>query len=245
MSDKKNIQIFENADELALAAAHFIIDQASAAIKATGRFSIALSGGSTPERLFALLSQPAYRDRIKWDNVFVFWGDERAVPLDDERNNACIAKKLLLDKINIPPANIYRIHSDLTPDKAARLYEDSIEHFFKGSKPAFDLILLGMGDNGHTASLFPHTEVLKNTNDLVASVYVGEVKMYRITMTASLINAAHNVLFLVAGSGKAEMLHTILDGEKDYDSYPAQMINPHEGGSYWYIDKEAAALLMD
>lgn len=244
MNAKKNIEIFESVEVLSEAVARFISDKAEKAIREKGRFTLVLAGGKTPELLFTLLSQALYERVIAWDKVFVFWGDERCVALNDEQNNAHRAKKLLLDRVNIPAANIYRIPSDLEPAKAARLYEDSIRHFFKGAKPSFDLILLGLGEDGHTASLFPHTDVLHDSSHLVTSLYLEEQKMYRITMTAPLINMAHNILFMVAGPAKAGIFHAVIDGPYEPEKYPAQMINPQSGGLYWYIEKGVAELLQ-
>jgi 6-phosphogluconolactonase len=175
--------------------------------------------------------------------VFIFWADERCVLLNDERNNAQMAKNILLNKIKIPASNIYRIPSDIDPSKVARIYEDNIRFFFKGHFPSFDIILLGLGENGHTASLFPYTEALHDASHLVAKVYVKEQDMYRITMTSFLINMAHNILFLVSGPGKAEIVNQILNGTSDPERYPAQLINPLSGELYWYLDKEAAEKL--
>lgn len=243
MSTPKNVIVFDTAEKLSEAAALFISNKAAEAIKRNGRFTIALSGGNTPERLFAKLSQPPYKDSIEWGKVFVFWGDERCVALDDERNNAHKAKILLLDKINIPAGNIYRIPSDFKPDKAAHLYEDAIKHFFNGAPASIDLILLGLGGDGHTASLFPFTDVLDDTSHLIASQYVESQGMYRITMTATFINMSRDILFLVSGEDKAEILDIVINGDRDPGRYPAQIINPHSGGLYWYIDKGAAKLL--
>jgi 6-phosphogluconolactonase len=239
MENKATLKVYDTPDQMSIAVADLIISLSQEAITKRGRFSIALSGGSTPDRLFTLLSTNEYKDCVDWQRTFVFWGDERCVPLSDEKNNANQAKKLLLDKVDIPAANIYRIPTDFEPQRAAILYEDSIRFFFKGT-PHFDLILLGLGDNGHTASLFPDTDVLKEQTHWVKEVYVEEQKMYRITMTALLINQANNIAFLVAGKEKTQILQAILGKDAMPDKYPAQLIKPAQGHLYWYADKAAA-----
>ena len=243
MDNHKNINIFGTIGELNEAAAYSIIEKSNAAIKTKGKCVIALSGGDTPQKLYILLSEPPYVSLIQWEKVFVFWVDERCVPLNDERNNAHMAKILLLNKVKIPTGNIYRIPSDINTDKAAKIYEDDIRFFFKGSFPWFDIILLGLGENGHTASLFPYSEALRAASLLISHVYVKEQEMERITMTAFLINMAHSILFLISGTTKSGIVNQVINGHFDPDRYPAQMINPHIGDLYWYLDKEAAELL--
>lgn len=238
-----NIQTYATPAALAEAAAQYIIELAKHYIQKNGRFTIALSGGSTPDRLFKLFSQSPYVEQMPWQNTYFFWGDERYVPLDDERNNAHQAIQLLFSKINIPAENIIRIQTNLPPKEAAEQYEQAIQHLFGEAPPQFDLILLGMGDNGHTASLFPHTQVLHEETRMVKEEYIEEVQMYRVTMTAPLINLAHHIIFLVTGANKADMLKTVLQGEYEPDLYPAQLIKPVDGELIWMVDEAAAALL--
>ena len=238
------ISVFENEDVLSKAAADFIVSLCAKAIETNGKFTIALSGGSTPSKLFSLLATPAYCKAINWKQTFIFWGDERCVPADDERNNSYVAKKLLLDNVAIPAENIFSIPVKMTPQKAAHHYEQTLKIFFKNQFPSFDLILLGLGDNGHTASLFPKTPILHETNTLVKEVYVKELDMNRISFTAPMINNAKNILFLVTGKQKAAVLHTVLEGKQNSEKYPAQLIKPVKGNKlYWFIDKAAAAKL--
>ena len=242
MKPENNIRIFES-DELAKAAAEYLIEIANEAIHARCRFAISLSGGHTPEKLFALLASDPYRTRMAWDKTYVFWGDERCVPSNDEQNNARMAKIFLLDKVDIPTSNIFPIPVDQEPEIAAIVYENSIKDFFGNQPPRFDLILLGLGENGHTASLFPGTDVLSEHAHLVKEVYVAEQKMYRITMTADLINQALNIIFLVEGEGKADILKTVLAGCYEPERLPAQLINPVAGKLVWVVDNKAAARL--
>ncbi len=242
---KNKIEVFDSPELLGKAAAEFIIKLANESIAARGKFSLSLSGGSTPEQLFVLLSSENYKNRMPWTKTFVFWGDERYVPLNDSRNNAFVAKNLLLDKIDIPATNILRMPVNLEPAiAAARAYEQTLKDFFGNDLPQFDLIMLGVGENAHTASLFPHTPVINEKKEWVSALYVDEVKMYRVTMTAPVINNARNVLFLAAGPSKAEVLKTVLTSPFQPDKYPAQLISPVNGNLFWFLDKKAAALLV-
>ena len=242
---KNKIEVFDSPELLGKAAAEFIIKLANESVAARGKFSISLSGGGTPEQLFVLLSSDNYKDQMPWAKIFVFWGDERYVPLNDSRSNAFVAKTLLLDKVNIPAANIFPIPVNLEPAaEAANAYEQTLKNFFGGGLPQFDLIMLGIGENAHTASLFPGTSVINEKKEWVSALYVDEVKMYRVTMTVPVINNARNVLFLAAGSSKAEVLRTILASPYQPEKYPAQLISPVNGNLFWFLDKKAAALLV-
>ncbi len=245
MEAQNRIQIFQTTEELAIAAGWFIIEVAKSAVEARGRFVISLSGGHTPEQLYALLSKPPFSDQIPWNKTFVFWGDERFVPSNNEENNAHMARLLLFNRINIPQSNINPIPVGRQPLIAVEEYENTINAFFKNEPPQFDLVLLGLGANGHTASLFPGTDVVSDTTHLVREVYVGEQKMFRITMTASLINQAHNIVFLVTGNEKAGILKTVLTASYQPDKYPAQLIKPVNGNLYWFVDSGAATLLPE
>lgn len=222
---------FDTPQLLAIAAADYFAQLADDAIAAKGKFTVALSGGSTPAALFGLLANEEYANKINWKNVYVFWGDERCVALDNPDNNAFNAKNILLNKVPIPKKNIFVIPVDETPVNAAIYYEATIKIFFKTDKPIFDLVLLGMGDDGHTASLFPHTTILQEKNKLVKEVFLAEKNVWRISLTEPAINAATHKLFLIAGKAKAAMLDIILNGEKDREKYPAQMIEDAE----WYV----------
>lgn len=240
----KDIRILPNADSLAKAAADYIIEVAAKAIAKSGRFSIALSGGSTPRALYQLLAAEPYIKQINWQNVHFFWGDERCVPPDDADSCYRMARESLLNHISTPAAQIYRIHGELKPAEAAEDYEKTLRAFFLADLPCFDLILLGMGDDGHTASLFPNTTALDETDKWVTSNYVTTVKQnWRVTLTAPAINAAANIAFLVSGLGKAERLQQVLHGEYQPRELPSQLINPTEGNLIWFIDQPAAAKL--
>lgn len=239
------ITVFPDEAALSKGAADLVVSVAAESIEKNGKFTIALSGGSTPDKLFALLAAEPFISLIDWKNTFVFWGDERYLPVSDPDNNSHQAKKVLLNNVPIPAENIFIVPVNMTADKAAYHYEQTLKLFFKSQHPAFDLILLGMGDNGHTASLFPGTSILEEKNALVKEVFVKEVDMFRISFTAPMINAAKKILFLVTGKKKAGMLQTVLEGKQDFDKYPAQMISPANGKLIWYIDREAASRLKN
>lgn len=235
-----NLEVFEQTEALFKMAADLILDSAQIAIHVRGRFVIALSGGNTPEQLYAILAAYPFSDKINWEKTHIFWGDERCVPLEDKRNNAHRAEILLLDKISIPAENIHRIPVNLPPAEAAKSYEDTLRSFFGNEPWRFDIILLGLGENGHTASLFPETPVINATEAGVKEVYVEEEKMYRVTMTAPLINLARQILFMVTGINKAGILKTVLGNIYIPKKYPAQLIMPHTGELTWFVDKDAA-----
>ena len=241
--ETKDIHVFKDVAELCESTANFIIDMANEAIAEKEQFVLVLSGGSTPNELYKLLATESYQKRMPWKNTFIFWGDERCVGLDDTLNNAYVAKTLLLDKIDIPAKNIYVTPVNLPPAEAANKYEQELKDFFKNKPPKFDLVFLGLGENAHTASLFPGTEVLHEKDRWVKEVYVDEQKMYRVTMTEPLLNQAHNIVFLVTGKAKAAVLHTIFNSPYQPEKYPAQLINPVNGNLYWYVDEDAATQL--
>lgn len=226
-----NVIYFDNADILAKAAAEYFIKLAAEAIQLKGKFTVALSGGNTPSAMYTLLSTDFYSNQLEWKNIYFFWGDERCVPLNDKNNNGYNIKNILLDKVSVPKKNIFIIPVDESPVNAAIYYEATIKIFFKTDKPVFDLILLGMGDNGHTASLFPNTSILQEEKALVKEVYVDEIKMNRVSFTAPLINNAKHILFLVTGKEKQQMLKTVLEGKYEPEKYPAQMIKNAE----WFV----------
>lgn len=241
MHPQNNVRIFPNIETLSKAAADFVLLTALQAVKNNNSFSIVLSGGSTPEKLFTLLAKSPYREEMPWRRTHVFWGDERCVPLNDERNNADNAIKTLLSKVPIPTQNIHRIQTNLPPKEAAIGYVNELEAFAQGHTPSFDLVLLGMGDDGHTASLFPGTDVLEDQVSWVKEVYVPQQQMSRVTMMPHLINQAHNILFLVSGSNKSKPLADILSSSDSGYFYPAQLIKPTNGKMFWFIDEAAAA----
>ncbi len=237
------IRVLNDLEALSQAAAEIFVDAAEQAIAKRGRFSVALSGGSTPRRLHEILASKSFQKKIEWASVHIFWGDERCVPPDDPRSNFRMARETLLDYVPLPAENIHRMHGEKPPAKAAEAYQNELRAFFGEETPAIDLILLGMGDNAHTASLFPHTSILNESTRWVADVYVAEVEMFRISLTASFINQARDVVFSVSGANKASALQTVLTGAYNPQEYPAQLIRPQSAHPIWLVDKAASQKL--
>ena len=233
------IQVFADPEALSRGAADLLVARRTA-VAARGRFSVALSGGGTPRRTYELLAAPPLRDQVPWDRVHVFWGDERCVPRTDPRSNARLAREAWLDHVPIPAGQIHPMDCAGDPAAAARQYEALLREFFAGQPPRLDLILLGLGGDGHTASLFPGTPVLEEQKRWVAAVYVAEQDLHRLTLTAPFINQAALVVFLVAGGAKAGVLREVLHGPQDPGRLPAQLIRPQHGELLWLIDLEAA-----
>lgn len=234
--------IFANASELATGAANAIAAHAEQAIAARGRFDVALSGGSTPLSAYARLSAPPLRDSVDWQSVHVFWSDERCVPPDDAQSNYAAAKAALLDHVAIPEDNIHRMRGELPPNQAAEDYRQQLaEHFHTPTFPVFDLILLGLGTDGHTASLFPGSAALRTGEVPVTENYVSSLESWRLTFTLPLINSARNVAFMVSGVGKAAMVSEVLT--QGGRPLPAKAVNPHSGGLTWLLDRDAASLI--
>jgi 6-phosphogluconolactonase len=222
-------------------AADFIADAAARAIAARGQFTVALSGGSTPKPVYAQLASPEYRERFDWTRTHIFFGDERCVPPDDAKSNYRMAREAWFDHVALPAENIHRMRGEDNPALEALRYEQEIAQLFRTNTfPAFDLILLGMGDNGHTASLFPGAAALRETTRWVVPQYVEVMQTWRVTFTAPLINAARQVAFLVQGAGKAQMVWNILRGTYQPDVLPAQLIQPTNGELHWLLDAAAA-----
>jgi 6-phosphogluconolactonase len=237
------IWVYDDLEALSQAAAGLFVQQARQAAQDKGWFSAVLSGGHTPLRTYELLARQLYRERVAWGQIHIFWGDERCVPSDDPRSNARAARKALLDHVPIPVSQIHPIDCDRDPPQAAARYGDLLHGFFPNEAPRFDLVFLGLGENGHTASLFPNTPVLEEQEKWVSDVYVAEQDLYRVSLTAPVINRAAVVVFLVAGASKASVLREVLQGRADPHRLPAQLVRPSDGSLYWLVDREASALL--
>lgn len=242
-SDRK-IEVLSELEALSRRAASIFVNTSRDSIVTKKRFVVAISGGSTPRRLYTLLGSEAYRHQVDWQHVHFFWADERCVPQEDEASNFRIAFDALLSRIALPQENTHRIKGEEAPDKAARDYEEEIKRFFgESERPGFDLIILGMGEDGHTASLFPGSKSLEEKVRLAIPVYLGEPKKNRITLTLPVLNNADQILFLVSGSSKAVVLSEVLgDGEKKR-GFPAGLICPAHGNITWLIDQDAAGNL--
>ena len=238
------LYIYKTPDEVIEGLANYFIQTVKTAIKEKNECTVVLSGGNSPKKLYELLASMDYGNQIDWDKVYFFFGDERYVPFNDPGNNGNMVKKALFEPLMIPDANIFYINTAVPPEESAKKYSQRILSYFKNNPVRFDLILLGLGDNAHTASLFPHTPVLKEKKALVSAVYIQELSSYRITMTAALINEAHAISFLVYGDAKANAVHDVLEGEKDFETYPAQLIIPEDGVLHWFLDEDAAKSLI-
>ena len=239
------IEIYSDLHALAKAAADRFVALTGEAMRARGLFTAALSGGSTPRPMYELLATPAYAVQVDWSRVHVFWGDERCVSPDDPQSNYRLAKETLLSKVPIPDGNIHRMRGELPPTEAADDYEQQLRDFFgPDHPPRFDLNLLGMGENGHTASLFPHTHALQETSRWVVANYVSELDAWRLTLTAPVINLSETVVFLVSGEKKAQTLWQVLRGPHDAAALPAQMVRPATGNLIWMVDSPAAFMLQ-
>jgi len=219
-----------------------------AAIEKHGRFTVALSGGSTPKAIFGLLAadEAAGRNKLPWDEVQIFFGDERHVPPDHPDSNYRMANAALLSKVPIPPANVHRVHAELDAARSAVEYESELRSVFgsrTGEIPRFDLIMLGMGPDGHTASLFPGSTALHERAALVAATWVEKFKSHRITFTYPLLNAAAEILFVAGGADKADMLRNVLRGDPSGQTYPAADVRPASGRLLWLVDEAAASRL--
>lgn len=231
-----------SVEELSHAAARLFVKTAKDAVARSGKFSAVLTGGSSPKRLYELLADKQYSDQVPWQQTHVFFGDERWVHHDDERNNARMAFELLLDHVPVPANQINRMSGELSPEDSAYQYESILQEYFKDSDPVFDLVLLGMGDDGHTLSLFPGTEVVNEKKHWVRPLFLEAQKMYRITLTAPIVNKAQKIVFLVMGGNKAEVFKKVINGNNN-PTFPAELIKPLEGDLIWLVDKEAGAAL--
>jgi len=242
-------RVFDQQESLVRATAQRLVDGIQRAVAARGAARIALSGGGTPKAVLALLADPAqpYRAAVPWDRLWIFWVDERCVPPDHPDSNYGVARELLLSKVPLPPDHAIRIEGELDPEEAAARYESAMRGHFRlegAEGPVFDVLHLGMGDDGHTASLFPHTEALNEMLRLSVANHVPQQKQsWRVTLTWPVINAASDVFFLIDGPAKADPLGRVLEGPYDPETLPSQLIQPRSGRLVFLLDKAAAAHL--
>lgn len=236
------IEVFSDPDGLARAVVDQFAARAAEAIAARGRFTVALAGGSTPRAAYLLLATDAFARRVDWARVQVLWGDERCVPPDDPRTNYRMAPEALLDRVPIPPGNIHRIHGEDDPPRAAAAYERLLRDLLSDDQ-GLDLILLRLGDDGHTASLFPDQTAVRETARWVVADYVAAAAMWRITLTPVVINAARDVSFIVSGAAKAGRLREVIKGPFAPQSLPAQSVDPAPGRLTWLVDEAPASQL--
>ncbi len=246
--DEPSIRALADPEEVSRTAAEEFVRIGREAIETRGRFIVALSGGSTPRRLYELLPDPPFRGQLEWPRVEFFWGDERAVPPDHPDSNFRMAREAMLAKLELSGSRVHRIEAE-RPDRAqaARDYQAEIARICgasaEGEPPRLDLVLLGMGPDAHTASLFPSTEALKEKERWVVANFVPKLAADRLTLTPVILNRAANVIFLVAGDDKADALAEVLEGPPDPERLPSQLIRPESGRLFWLVDRTAASRL--
>lgn len=240
----RDIKVVKNADALSSLAANLFVDLARESITIRGSFTVALAGGSTPRKLYSLLASERYRHEIDWNRVSIFFGDERHVPPDSDESNFRMANETLLAPLGINPKNIHRWRAELSDTFiAADQYQVELAELLGSRNGSLDLVLLGLGDDAHTASLFPNTSALSENKRLAIANWVEKLNAYRLTLTPKAINAARNIVFLVSGKEKAEAVTQVLEGEFRPDDFPAQLIIPDHGTVYWLLDEAAASLI--
>ncbi len=242
------LHLSKNLFDLSLDIADHLVQIVGEVLKKKDSFSLVLSGGSTPVELYTLLASDAYKEKIDWEKMHIFFGDERFVSLHDERNNARMAFTTLLNHVAVPASQIHIIHTEnVTPDQSAADYETTIRNFFIATKNVenkFDVVLLGLGSNAHTLSLFPGQDaVIHESKRWCLSAWVEEQQEYRITLTPPLINLSAQIFFMVSGQDKAQAMQEVLKGKYQPENFPAQIINPSNGELYWFADESAASLL--
>ena len=252
------LSISKNIEELSQNVAEWMVAHIHTTLQLQDRFNIVLSGGSTPKKLHLLLASDQFKNRIDWQKLHVFWGDERYVPFTDDRNNAKMAFETLLDHVSVPKSQIHIMRTDIHPEDSANEYEDILRDYFpeaasykpqavsnepqttNGKPQTFDLVLLGIGGNAHTLSLFPGEEVIHEKDRWVRSVFVKEINMQRITLTAPVVNLSKRIAFLASGQDKADAVSQVLSNNYNPDLYPAQVIKPVQGELLWFLDEAAA-----
>jgi 6-phosphogluconolactonase len=236
------LHLYKDGEALSQAAAKWIAARIAATLKTSGRFTIALSGGSTPKRLHQILAASPYKEQVDWSKLHIFWGDERAVPFEDDRNNAKMAYDTLLNFVPVPATQIHVMRTDISPEQSASEYEKILHQYFDNTPFSFDLVLLGMGDDGHTLSLFPGMPIVHEEKAWAKSFWLPAQDMSRITLTKTIVNKSAAVAFLTAGPAKAHALKEVLEGAHNPDLYPSQEIKP-SGELHWFVDEAAAANL--
>ena len=234
------LHIYKNKEEMSEALASWMCEVIEITLKEQEYFTLVLSGGSTPKLLYKKLVSDKFKDKINWSRIHVFWGDERAVPYADERNNARMAHELLLNKVAIPANHVHIMRTDIEPNFSTDAYRKMLHDFFDNTSTTFDLVLLGMGDDGHTLSLFPGSPIIEEHKHWVNSVYNQEQEMYRITLMPKIVNRAAKIAFMVDGEKKAKMLQQVLQGDYKPTEFPAQIIKPEKGELHWFVDEAAA-----
>ena len=234
------LHIFDDKEIMSEQLASWIAHLVQDTLKNQDYFTLVLSGGGTPKLLFEKLASGEYKNKIDWKRIHIFWGDERAVPFDDDRNNAKMAYDILINHIDVPSGQVHIMRTDIEPKLAAEEYETILHQYFDKTSNSFDLVLLGMGDDGHTLSLFPGSPIIEEHEHWVNSVYNQQQKMYRITLMPVVVNKASNIVFMVDGAKKANILQRVIEGPYIPLKLPAQIVKPSNGELSWFLDKAVA-----
>jgi len=238
------LHIYKDRQELAHELAKWISDLVDSTLQTQEFFTLALSGGETPQALFKTLASAEFKNKINWKRIHIFWGDERAVSYNDDRNNAKVAHDLLIDHIDIPAEQVHVMRTDIEPVFAAKAYEKLLHGYFDNTVKSFDLVLLGLGGDGHTLSIFPGAPLSEGEEqNWVNAVYNIEQHMYRITLTPAIVNRASDIAFMVSGSDKADILKEVIEGSNTHPVLPAQLIKPENNELHWFLDKDSAKKL--
>ena len=243
---KMKFHIYKTKEEVSNELALWTCDLINSTLQEQEFFTLVLSGGETPKNLFKKLASEYFKEKINWKRIQIFWGDERVVPFTDDRNNAKMAYDILIDHIDIPASQVHVMRTDIEPVFAAIEYEKILHIFFDNIRKSFDLVLLGMGDDGHTLSLFPHSAIIDEKNEnWVNAAYNDAQQMYRITLMPVIVNNASNIVFMIDGKKKSSVLKKVIEGKYTPTELPAQIIKPISGELHWFLDKDAALELSN
>jgi 6-phosphogluconolactonase len=235
------LHIQKDPDQVSHDLANWIVGYVDSVIKKQNRFTWALSGGNSPKQLYELLAQPENSKKVLWEKLHIFFGDERCVPFSDSRNNGKMSYDALLKHVPIPEEQIHYMRTDVAPEESLLLYEKLLHYYFDHSQSTFDLVLLGLGVDGHTLSLFPRAPFPKDENQWIVSIYNEEENMHRLSLTPVIVNRASAVIFLVTGKNKSSIVEAVLQGTQQPEIYPACLIKPQSGELHWFLDAEAAS----
>jgi 6-phosphogluconolactonase len=240
---KKNIHIYPNKEKLVAATTERVVDSIEKAIAENGLCNVALAGGNTPGGVYSMLATNHYQDRVDWNKLHFFWGDERMVSPEHQDSNYRMVRETLLDHVAIPDSNVHRIWGEIAPEQAAEEYSSLLNNHFKTDLPRFDIILLGLGEDGHTASLFPETDAVEEGERHAVAVFVPKLDTWRVTLTLPVLNAASEIYFLVSGRSKSDIIQRIMSIKQPSKEFPATMVNPANGELHWMLDSEAMILI--
>ncbi len=243
MPSRLKIHIEKTREELAKFAAEQLVEFLSRAIIERGSGSLVLSGGETPRRVYQILGSPPLSGWLEWSRVHIFFGDERMVPPNDPDSNYGMAHRELIERVPIPAENVHRIQGELSPEHAAMEYANELRMKYEAEFPRFDCILLGIGEDGHTASLFPGTEALNELEKAAVPLFVPRLKAWRVTLTFPVINSAREIIFLAEGEKKSSIVQKVIESAKPSTDFPATMVRPHDGVLHWLLDSQAASAM--